>query len=48
MRLVIENRIDEMINLIEFLNESLAKKVSNNLNDKTYKMALSRSEYPKR
>lgn len=34
----LENRIDEMINLIEFLNESLAKKVSNNLNDKTYKM----------
>ena len=34
----LENRLDEMINLIEFLNESLAKKVSNNLNDKTYKM----------
>lgn len=34
----LENRIDEMINLIEFLNEPLAKKVSNNLNDKTYKM----------
>ncbi|MEX1371211.1 DEAD/DEAH box helicase [Lactobacillus gasseri] len=33
----LENRLDEMINLIDFLNESLAEKVANNLNNKTYK-----------
>ncbi|MDK6914122.1 SNF2-related protein, partial [Escherichia coli] len=30
----LENRLDEMINLIDFLNESLAEKVANNLNNK--------------
>lgn len=34
----LENRLDEMINLIDLLNEPLAKKVANNLNDKTYKI----------
>ncbi|CCI80976.1 DEAD/DEAH box helicase [Lactobacillus hominis] len=33
----LENRINEMFNLIELLNKSLAEKVANNLNNKTYK-----------